>query len=46
MLHIPALPLTTPVRVQLVRTGSPVCWEATYSAPTKNDSTEFKGKSD
>jgi hypothetical protein len=43
--RVPALPLTTPVRVQLQsRTGA--CWEATFSAPKKNDAVTFAGKSD
>ena len=45
-LHLPVLPLTTPVRAQLVRSGSSTCWEATYSTPTVNMATAFKAKSD
>jgi hypothetical protein len=45
-LHLPMLPLTTPVRVQLRRSGSSVCWEATYSTATTNTASEFKAKSD
>jgi hypothetical protein len=45
-LNMPALPLTQPVRVQLVNSLG-TCWEATYSAPAaKNDSTTFKDKAD
>jgi hypothetical protein len=45
-LHLPMLPLTTPVRVQLRRSGSSVCWEATYSIATTNTASEFKAKSE
>ena len=45
-LSMPAMPVGTPVRVQL--SGGSTCWEATYSAPgvRKNDGTLFKGKGD
>jgi hypothetical protein len=45
-LHLPALPLTTPVRVQLRQSGSSTCWDAVYSTPTTNTATEFKATSD
>jgi len=45
-LHLPTLPLTTPVRVQLRQSSSSVCWEATYSTATTNSAGEFKAKSD
>jgi hypothetical protein len=45
-LDLPALPLTTPVRVQLRRSGSSTCWDATYSAASTNTASEFKAKSD
>ena len=45
-LNLPALPLSQPVTVQL-RNSNGVCWEAVYSAPaSKDDSTQFKDKSD
>lgn len=44
-LLVPALPLQPKVTVQLKSSGGE-CWEATYSAPTKNDATQFKAKSD
>jgi len=45
-LHLPALPLTTPVRVQLLQSSSSACWVATYSTAKTNTATEFKAKSD
>ena len=45
-LHLPTLPLTTPVRVQLRQSGSGVCWEATYSAAITDTASRFKAKSD
>jgi len=45
-LALPTLPLTAPVTVRLLRKDAPVCWEATYSSPTKNDAASFKAKSD
>ena len=45
-LHLPMLPLTTPVRVQLRRTDSNVCWDATYSTAVTNTVSEFKARSD
>jgi len=44
-LSLPTLPLATPVRVQLVHT-TPNCWEATFSASTRNDGEIFKASSD
>jgi hypothetical protein len=44
-LDMPPLPLTPPIRVQLKSTAG-VCWEATYSAPTKNEVKQFKARSD
>lgn len=44
-LDMPPLPLAGPVRVQLKNTGG-ACWEATYSAPLKNDAAQFKAKAD
>jgi len=39
--------LTGPVVVQLSRTGSSVCWQATYSTPfSKNDGALFNDKAD
>jgi hypothetical protein len=45
-LAMPALGLDAPVTARLVRIGSSACWEATFSAPTRNDATTFKAKSD
>jgi hypothetical protein len=45
-LHLPALPLATPVKVQLRQDGSSTCWEATYSTAIQNTATGFKAKSD
>jgi len=45
-LRAPALPLTTPVRVQLRRSDGSTCWEATYSTAIRNDATGFRAKSD
>jgi CSLREA domain-containing protein len=44
-LALPALGLTTPVRVQLLRSMS-TCWEATFSAASRNDAEAFKARSD
>src|SRR5262249_7943860 len=45
-LHLPMLPLTLPVRVQLRQSGSSTCWEASYSTATENGPSTFKAKSD
>jgi len=44
----PSLPLTTPVRVQLHRGGTPSrCWEATYAGRVlHNDAASFVARSD
>lgn len=42
---MPALPLVTPVRVQLKSTAG-VCWEARYLTPSKSEATQFKARSD
>src|SRR5438552_11722505 len=44
-LHLPMLPLTTPVRVQLRRTDSNGCWDATYSTAVTNTVSEDKARS-
>jgi hypothetical protein len=44
-LDMPPLPLSPPIRVQLKNTAG-VCWEATYSAPTKSDAGQFKAHAD
>lgn len=41
----PGLPLGTPVLVQLASEAG-ACWEAVYSAATKNDGVSFQAKSD
>jgi len=41
-LDIPVLPLTTPVVVQLQRTGA--CWETTHTTPLATDPFQFKSK--
>ncbi len=38
----PTLPLTA----QLYDGSNSICWTAQYGAPSKNDSTQFKSKSD
>jgi hypothetical protein len=40
-----ALPLTTPVEVQLIAEGG-ACWGATYSVPTTSNGNVFKARSD
>jgi hypothetical protein len=46
-LHMPRLPLPTPVRVQLLRSGSSACWEARYSgAPLRSEPGRFDARSD
>jgi hypothetical protein len=45
-LPMPGLPLVTPVRVQLVRSDSGACWEASYSNAIDSTGTTFKAKSD
>jgi hypothetical protein len=45
-LHLPTLPMTTPVRAQLRQDGSSACWEAAYSTATTNTASAFKAKSD
>ncbi|HVM95012.1 MAG TPA: choice-of-anchor Q domain-containing protein [Candidatus Acidoferrales bacterium] len=44
-LPLPALGLSAPVTVQL-RNSDGACWGASYSTPTKNDTTQFRAKSD
>jgi hypothetical protein len=48
-LGMPALPLTTPVRMQILRhVGQfPIgCWDASFSASTRNDAEQFSARSD
>jgi uncharacterized delta-60 repeat protein len=45
-LAMPALGLDAPVTARLVRIGTGACWEATFSAPIRNDATTFKAKVD
>lgn len=44
-LAMPALPLTTPVRVQVLRRGTPTCWEGTFDTADRNDVEVFKARS-
>ena len=44
-LFVPALPLQPEVTVQL-KSSTGVCWEGTYSTPTKNNAAQFEAKSD
>ena len=44
-LDMPGLPLSNSVSVQLLRGGTSTCWEATYTAPSRNDMFQFKAKS-
>lgn len=41
-LALPALPLTTPVVVQLANVATGACWQATYDAPSVNDGERFR----
>jgi hypothetical protein len=43
---MPPLGLATPVTARLVQAGTPLCWEATFSAPVRNDAAVFKSRSD
>ena len=43
--RMPVLPLTPPVTVQL-QGANGQCWGATYSAPSVNDTGEFKAQTD
>ena len=45
LLDMPALPVTTPVRVQLKRSDGGACWEATYPTASKATTQIFKAKS-
>jgi CSLREA domain-containing protein len=45
-LEMPAFPLVTPVRVQLLRRFTSTCWEATFSATSRNDAAAFTARSD
>ena len=45
MLHLPALPLASPVRVQLLNAEGD-CWEALYSTPKLDLSDRFDARSD
>jgi DNA-binding beta-propeller fold protein YncE len=42
----PALPLALPVRAQMQRAGSALCWEAVYGTALRNDAGQFVGKAD
>jgi hypothetical protein len=42
---VPTLPLVPPVTVQL-KASNGMCWDANYSSPSVNTTTEFKSKSD
>jgi hypothetical protein len=44
-LSLPPLPLTPPVRAQIVSEEGQ-CWEASFSNPLLNDTTTFKAKPD
>ena len=44
-LELPALPLTAPVAVQLLRTDGGACWESVIDAPMVNSTTRFRGRS-
>jgi uncharacterized delta-60 repeat protein len=39
-------PFVTPLTMRLDRSGSAFCWDAAFSAPTRNDPTRFVGTSD
>lgn len=45
-LGMTALPLSSPARVQVLRRFTPMCWEATFGTPSRNDAEVFKAKSD
>lgn len=45
-LRLPALPLRTPVTVQLLRSDDQPCWDARFPAARKNTSTLFKARSE
>lgn len=45
-LHLPTLPMTTPVTAQLRQDGSSACWEATYNMAPTNTANAFKAKSE
>ena len=44
-LDMPGLPLNGPVTVQLIRSDSPLCWEADYSTSIKNNATQYQANS-
>jgi hypothetical protein len=45
-LRMSTLPLTLPVRVQLTRDLTTTCWEATFSASSRNTAEVFAATSD
>ena len=48
-LRMPALPLTTPVRLQLLRHTFNItqsCWDASFSTSARNDGERFSARSD
>ncbi len=45
-LHLPQLPLNTPVRVQVRQSSTSLCWGATYTTAIRNTVSEFTAKSD
>ncbi len=45
-LRMPPGPFSTPVVMQLINHANSVCWEATYTSPTRNDRIGFRSFSD
>jgi hypothetical protein len=45
-LSLPALPYTVPLRVRLLRSDAPTCWEATFPLPTRNSAAKFTAHSE
>jgi hypothetical protein len=37
---------TLPLKVELHNSSTSTCWRTQFSAPSKNDSTQFKAKDD
>jgi cysteine-rich repeat protein len=47
LLALPALPLSGTVTVELHRIGgTPVCWQATYASPKRNDTEQYSARGD
>ena len=45
-LHLPTLPLSTPVTIQVKRSDGSACWRGVFSMPSTSSSSAFSARSD